>query len=95
MTVDDFKKTLGDKQPPKELNVYLESLWFDAKGDWEKAHSLVQDVDTPDAAWIHAYLHRKEGDNSNAGYWYRRAGKPVFTESLEQEWQYIVSALLK
>ena len=90
MTLDDFRKTLEQNQPPKGLNTYLESLWLDAKDDWEKAHTVVQNLNTPEAAWIHAYLHRKEGDAFNAGYWYRRAGRAVFTESLEQEWEQLV-----
>jgi hypothetical protein len=91
MTVNEFKSTI--KLP--DVSLELQSLWHDAKGDWEKAHTLVQDLDSKDAAWVHAYLHRKEGDISNAGYWYRRASKPVFTGTLEQEWEEIVTALLK
>lgn len=64
----------------------LHALWHDAHGDWNRAHSIAQDIDTPDAAWVHAYLHRKEGDTSNAGYWYRQAGRTVFTGSLHAEW---------
>lgn len=93
MTLDEFKHTLDNQQPPDK--VLLEALWFDAKGDWEKAHRLVQDVNTLEAAWIHAYLHRKEGDAFNAAYWYRRAGKPVFTGSLEQEWEQLVLRFLE
>jgi hypothetical protein len=62
MTFDDFNKNLDAQKPPQSLSKYLEALWFDAQGDWEKAHTLVQDLNTSDAAWIHAYLHRKEGD---------------------------------
>jgi hypothetical protein len=91
MTLAQFKSS---KTPPN-VSLELQSLWFDAKGDWEKAHTLVQDLDTKEAAWVHAYLHRKEGDISNAGYWYRRAGKPTFTGILEQEWEDIVTALLE
>ena len=94
MTLDDFRKMLEQTQPPERLSKYLESLWLDSKGDWEKAHTVVQDINTPEAAWIHAYLHRKEGDISNAGYWYRRAGKPVCIESLEEEWEQLVVAFL-
>ena len=67
-------------------NPYIEALQADQAGDWKKAHELVQDIATTDAAWIHAYLHRKEGDEFNAGYWYSRAGKPFFKGSLEEEW---------
>ena len=64
----------------------LKALYWDKNGDWEKAHSYVDDLSATDAAWVHAYLHRKEGDDSNAGYWYRRAGKEFFKGSLEEEW---------
>jgi hypothetical protein len=70
------------------------ALWHDAKGDWTAAHQTAQDIDNATGAWIHAYLHRKEGDSSNASYWYRRAGKPVSHESLESEWEQIVTTLL-
>lgn len=69
------------------MNPYLKALEEDQKGNWEAAHELVQDLSTPEAAWIHAYLHRKEGDPSNARYWYNRAGKPTYEGSLESEWQ--------
>jgi hypothetical protein len=91
MTLTEFK---ASKNVP-ELSIELQSLWYDAKGDWEKAHTLVQDLNSKEAAWVHAYLHRKEGDVSNAGYWYRRSGKPEFKGELEQEWEDIVTALLK
>jgi hypothetical protein len=93
MTIDEFKKTLSQTSPPPVRPVLL-ALWYDARGDWEKAHALAQDVDDPSGAWIHAYLHRKEGDIGNAGYWYRRANKPVATDSIDAEWARIVSALL-
>ena len=92
MTVEEFKATL-QSTPPK-VSPLLLALWYDARGDWEKAHTLAQDVDDPSGAWVHAYLHRKEGDLGNAGYWYRRANQPVATDSLETEWTRIVSALL-
>jgi hypothetical protein len=91
MTFTEFKTSV--KVP--EVNLELQSLWYDAKGDWENAHALVQDATTKDAAWVHAYLHRKEGDDANAGYWYRRAGKPEFKGDLLQEWEEMVKALLK
>ena len=74
MNFSSFKESLSYDQLPGELSVYLKSLWYDAKGDWEKAHKLIQDVEDNNAAWIHAYLHRKEGDIFNADYWYRAAG---------------------
>jgi hypothetical protein len=77
-----------------KLSLELQALWHDAQGDWEKAHTLVQDLTTKDAAWVHAYLHRKESDISNARYWYRRAGKAEFKGGLEQEWEEMVTTLL-
>jgi hypothetical protein len=94
MNFEEFKKSLTISAPPGNLSVYLQSLWYDAKGDWNKAHSIIQDIEDKTAAWIHAYLHRKEGDIANAGYWYRRAGKDSPVNSLEDEWENIVKALL-
>ena len=68
---------------------YIKSLEYERTGDWDKAHAIVQEINTPEAAWVHAYLHRVEGDTGNAAYWYRRAGKPVCTYSLKAEWQEI------
>jgi hypothetical protein len=90
----DIRATLSDAAPAPGLAPPLQALWWAAKGDWNKAHEIVQDEDTADAAWVHAYLHRVEGDLGNAGYWYRRAGKPAATDSLEAEWERIVSALI-
>jgi hypothetical protein len=94
MTLHDFKATLDGPRPPERLPPLLTALWLDAKGDWEGAHRVAQDVESDDGAWVHAYLHRKEGDASNAGYWYRRAGKPAAQVALAQEWDDLVSALL-
>lgn len=69
-------------------------MWEDARGRWDAAHSIAQDIDTTVGSWIHAYLHRREGDLSNAAYWYRRAQQPVASDSLDEEWDRIVSALL-
>ena len=85
-----FKESLQEKEPPQHLSVYLCALWYDAKGDWDKAHQLIQDIPDKDAAWIHAYLHRKEGDSGNADYWYRRAGKQRPATSLDEEREYMV-----
>jgi hypothetical protein len=74
--------------------VPAEALWWAARDDWDKAHRLVQDEDSREAAWVHAYLHRVEGDLSNAGYWYRRAGRPETKAALEDEWAEIAAALL-
>lgn len=94
MDLKDFKESISQNEPPKDLSVYLKALWFDAKGDWEKAHALIQDVTDKNAAWIHAYLHRKEGDIFNADYWYSRAGKKRSDISLEKEWEEIAEELL-
>lgn len=93
MNVSSFKESLLSNEPPQQSSVYLSALWYDAKGDWEKAHVLIQDVEDKNAAWIHAYLHRKEGDTLNADYWYRRAGKKRPPVSLDNEWEEIVEAL--
>ncbi|MDD5198632.1 MAG: hypothetical protein PHC88_02420 [Terrimicrobiaceae bacterium] len=79
---------------PTGLSNALTALWCDAHGDWNKAHRLVQDDAGPDAAWVHAYLHRKEGDEGNAHYWYRRARRDFFNGSLEDEWTHTAAGLL-
>lgn len=95
MDFESFNKSLSHTNPPKDLNVYLLSLWYDAKGDWTKAHEIIQGEDDITGSWIHAYLHRKEGDIANADYWYRRAGKTRPEDSLEEEWKHISSHLIK
>jgi hypothetical protein len=95
VSMGDFKASLSNAKPADGLTPPLAALWWAAKGDWDAAHKIVQDEDTRDAAWVHAYLHRVEGDLSNAGYWYRQAGQPVAKDSLEAEWERIVSALIK
>jgi len=94
MTLADLKATLSAATPPPTLSPPLAALWHDAKGDWNAAHGIAQDIENADGAWIHAYLHRKEGDASNAAYWYRHAGKQVASTSLEAEWDQIATALL-
>ena len=94
MTLADFKATLSVPAPPAGLSPPMVALWHDARGDWEAAHRVAQDIESPDGAWIHAYLHRKEGDAGNAAYWYRRAGKPVASMSLEAEFDAIATTLL-
>jgi hypothetical protein len=91
----DFKASLSGAAPAPGLDAPLAALWWAAKGSWDEAHKIVQDEQTADSAWVHAYLHRVEGDPGNAGYWYRRAHKPVATGSLDAEWEAIVSALLQ
>ena len=94
MSTADFRASLSAAAPAPSLEPPLAALWWAAKGDWDAAHKIVQDEETPEAAWVHAYLHRVEGDLGNAGYWYRRAGKPVAEDALDAEWERIVSALL-
>jgi hypothetical protein len=94
MNLHEFKETLSLNSPQADGSEHIKALWFDAKGDWAKAHVLIQDIADSNAAWIHAYLHRKEGDISNADYWYRRAGKRRPEISLEKEWEQIAEALL-
>ncbi len=94
VSLADFKASLSDTAPALELSAPLAALWWAAKGDWNKAHSIAQDDETSEASWVHAYLHRVEGDLGNAGYWYRRAGKPAASGPLEGEWEQIVRALL-
>jgi hypothetical protein len=94
MTIDEFTTTLSGSTPPAGLAPALVALWHDGRGDWDAAHTVAQDIPDPDGAWIHAYLHRKEGDAGNAAYWYRRAGKPVARVSLQDEWKEIVEAFL-
>jgi hypothetical protein len=95
MTLDEFKRSLSQTRPPAGLSSVLQALWHDGNGDWNAAHEVAQDVPDPDGAWVHAYLHRKEGDAANAAYWYRRAGQPVCRDPLNLEWESIVSAFLK
>jgi hypothetical protein len=94
MTLDDFRQSLAASEPPAGLSHPLTGLWWDAKGDWKRAHESAQQDEGRDGAWVHAYLHRKEGDQSNAAYWYSRAGKPICREPLDAEWLSIVRALL-
>lgn len=94
MQISEFLDTLSDATPPAQLSGALESLWHDGRGDWKSAHQRVQNESDPEAAWVHAYLHRKEGDPANAGHWYRRAGREPSTGSHEAEWSAIAAALL-
>ena len=75
VSFSDFQQSLNASAPSPELSIYLQSLWYDGKGDWNKAHTIIQDIEDKNASWIHAYLHRKEGDTGNADYWYSCAGK--------------------
>ena len=94
MTIEHFRETLKREVAPDGLSQALRAMWEDARGHWDAAHEVAQDIDDKTGAWIHAYLHRKEGDLGNAGYWYRRAGQPIASDSLDEEWTRIVTALL-
>ncbi|GGB99169.1 hypothetical protein [Dyadobacter sediminis] len=95
MTYDQFKESLSGTTPPAGIPVLLEALWHDAKGNWEAAHNIAQSKEgTRPYDRLHAYLHRVEGDNGNAGYWYRRAGADVFRGSLQEEWKTLVESLI-
>lgn len=93
MKFEEFTTSLKANTPPAALSPLLQALWYDAKKDWAKAHEIAQEIDDSTGSLIHAYLHRKEGDTSNAGYWYRKAGKSVPSYSLEMEWEELVKAL--
>jgi len=94
MTLHEFRESIALDAPPAGIGVALAGLWWDAKGDWNRGHESAGEDEGAAAAWVHAYLHRKEGDLSNAGYWYGRAGKVPATGSLEQEWLGIAQELL-
>ena len=95
MKLPDFKQSISGASPPTEIgDLALQALWFAAKGDWDRAHELAQAAKGDSGYWVHAYLHRVEGDLSNAVYWYLRAGKPPHSGKLAAEWDEIAAALL-
>ena len=94
MKFEEFKTSMENALPPKGITASLAALWYAGKGDWEQAHAIAQDVPTREGSWVHAYLHRVEGDQWNANYWYNRAGKTMPAAGVEQEWAEIVKALL-
>jgi|SRR5580698_7656747 hypothetical protein len=94
MTLSDFKRSLAKTRAPADLKPALVALWWAAKDDWERAHALVMNESDEGCAWVHAYLHRVEGDLDNARYWYGQARKPVPTGRPRAEWDKIVAALL-
>jgi hypothetical protein len=94
VNVAAFIASLDGAAPAPSLNAPLAGLWWAGKGDWDQAHRIVQDESSREAAWVHAYLHRVEGDLGNAGYWYRQAGQVAAKDSLEAEWQRIAATLL-
>ena len=95
MDLAAFRASLGASSPPSNLTLALRAMWLDARGNWDGAHDSAQAGEGGAGDWVHAYLHRKEGDAANAAYWYRRARKPVCRTSLDEEWAEIASALLK
>ena len=94
MDLPAFKATIAAAEPPAGLDLALQTLWWDAKGDWKKAHECAQEEKTPIGSSVHAYLHRVEGDLANAGYWYKRAGKPPATGTTAAEWDDLAMELL-
>jgi hypothetical protein len=94
MTLPEFLDSVRHDAPPPGLSRALLGLWWDAKGNWNQAHEAAQQDEGAAGSWVHAYLHRKEGDSSNAGYWYRRAGQTPSRKSLEEEWAEIAASLL-
>ncbi|MGB7753702.1 MAG: hypothetical protein WCF88_19270 [Candidatus Acidiferrales bacterium] len=94
MNAEDFRASLAEPAPPETLSVPLAALWWDAKGDWTRAHDLVNELETADGMAVHAYLHRKEGNASNADYWYHRVGRSFQRPTLDAEWTALVEGLL-
>jgi hypothetical protein len=94
MDFQKFTATLEENTPPLYLSQALVALWYDSKGNWEKAHDIAQDMPHQDGAWIHAYLHRKEGDLWNADYWYQKANRKMPRFSLEEEWVFLAKHFL-
>jgi hypothetical protein len=95
MTLKQFMNTLSDETPDPQLGDLAAAMWWQANGDWERAHSIVQGMTSSEAQWIHAFLHRVEGDHNNSSYWYSSAGRTMPTNSLEAEWREIASTLLE
>lgn len=94
MNFTQFQESLLQPIPPSRISNHLKALWYDGKGDWQQSHDIIQDINDTNAAWIHAYLHRKEGDIWNADYWYSKAGKKRPTVSLQEEWEIITKELI-
>lgn len=94
MNLQAFNRSLSESAPPSGLTIPLQALWHDAKGDWDTAHALVQNNQDTHSCWVHAFLHREEGDLWNANHWYGRAGKPMPNGPPQQEWVQIVAELL-
>ncbi len=96
MSFTDFQRSAtAAPKPPEGLSRALLAMWHDRRGEWDEAHALAQEAGGRDGAWVHAYLHRKEGDNGNADYWYRLAGQPMAQVDFPAEWEHIVRELLQ
>jgi hypothetical protein len=95
MNFGDFRASFAAAEPPDRLEVAVQALWWDAKGDWARAHGLVDELETSDGMAVHAYLHRKEGADWNANYWYDRAGRSFHRPTLDAEWQALAEGLLE
>lgn len=94
MSWDEWMESFKAEQPDASLGQPLQALWWERKGNWKKAHHLCQEANSREGDWVHAYLHRVEGDEGNAAYWYARARHPVCTKALAEEWEEMVRALL-
>ena len=96
-SIDDFLSHISKEDCPNDdWPELIQAMWWAKKGDWEMAHDIAQDVESSDGSWVHAYLHRVEGDLGNAGYWYRRANKPAKTnDNLDEEWTEVSRTLLR
>lgn len=93
MNLERFRKTLDEAAPDENWSLPLQALWWQGKGDWEQAHEAAQEADSPEGDWVHAHLHRVEGDLANAGYWYTRAGQEICDLPVEKEWEQLVRSL--
>jgi hypothetical protein len=93
MSCEELRASLGGDEPPNGLTAPQAALWWDAKGDWTRAHGLVDELETMDGMAVHAYLHRKEGEASNADYWYQRAGRGFYRDKFEDEWVALVDGI--
>ena len=94
MNTSEFRESVKQQIPPEGLTAPLAALWWDAKGEWAQAHGLVDELESKDGMTVHAYLHRKGGQASNADYWYERAGRKFKRPTLDDEWKALVEGLL-
>ena len=94
MTARELRESVAGAEPPAGLSVPVEALWWEAKGEWARAHGLVDELETPEGMAVHAYLHRREGAEGNAEYWYKRAGRKFHREEMDDEWEALAEGLL-